>query len=1677
MTGGVLGLVHAMCGAIEYQANSTPHFHCNVYLACVWQQPLQKLADLLQAEVLRVAEVFDFQQWLHCEEHVLHEKHQAEVQAVEKSWLQNYRGPEKDALCLWPCFLLQDTQPSAWTQDQAEQAAATDAARFKAAYDAAVQQKLTHQQHHVHPWSASQQARLPLPACRKNNAPNKCKHGFPRPPNPRCRVICRGNARKFKLSTRHRRNALGTVLGRRHDPWLSGTCRAFALMLMGNSHTGLNYRVPLASSTHDPDCARDCLGAQAVRRLQRAIAQAARRATKYFTGYLQKPQPLGRKELQHAARQLSFLDTKPCEGKELQRYRQVVNRVLGDLEFRCSVRPLTEEFMLAGFWDVSEPSSAECIRSFCVAPFVGHEWLTQLDAVTEQRKKLKPHSKDNAEFKLSELYGWRGTDPRVYFLSPWEFVKWWEVKKLQPPSAAAEGDERGLSEWSPGRSQSMAQGQASAPADGWKFGRDYRWRDPLPPRLAASALRPPCKSQTQAAAAHYLQRRQEPVVPFPSLCPLPKSDMPADTQARFLNVYLRPWTLDAADASLHVPHITALDLPISSLQASKPRRRLLQKTAPADRSHSAAWRDYATQHAVSEHAARTIRNFLAAAECTPDEEDLEQDKKEKQCAEVDTTWVDVATVRRLSEGGGFQYSSRTAPAVRNIVQQWRTNADAEQVADLARCAGVPDPKEALGAGAGDAPQERPGEARAQPAVACVYGKLSAQAAALWLRNLHDPSTLARPSEEQQAFLQAVIDRCLREACEEAEDKPFRSEPLRTFLHGVPGAGKSQTLKWLRGFFEEICGWMQGQEFVYLASQNTQAALIDGNTLHSFAELQVKAPKQRRQTQFGPDKFVKYQRLRWLIVDECSTVALEVLAVLQKRLADWKCRDTTHERPFGGVNFLCAGDFWQFPAVRATSLFQNPFSKGVSVQVANLHRLFWTHGEDGMQRLFELTKEHRCVDPWLSHVLLQARHGRLSQEVWCFLHSYPTLHAGSWCPNSGQCDCKGCNGLAAAWQREIQSGTPRSWDVRVREECDVCATERERRRIVAGSARETPDPQAAKFLEGPFVHGFNAAKYVAALLRARWVAHERQHVLLWVVAQDTPLFQLEPEAAIGELQARKENWLQRHDQATGGIMGLLPLLPGMPVRVTQTLPELRPLRLFKNSRAKLLNWCLQDADAAAVQATTATEVVLQSMPTCLLIQVKGATWKQLPSLPAGVACIRPVQQHWKVAATGSATVLRRGFPVACDYAGAAHSFMGATLPACTLDLGFWDSTPSRDAQLSAYMCLSRVKRAEDLCVSRPFGPNLLGQGDLTGPRTLLETHRQTITLEEAKVRFQQEAKQRSRHPEVLLSCRLCSVARAGQESLKPLTAFLANEDAARFSVAAQGMDRVCRACRAKCPAGQSRQAECGDTLCAWCQGVPMTQPGLCKICSTKPLACSKCGDAAKKGQKRTLADFNLDEILRKKRTKELRRARCKQCEADAPIRATKAAKCKQCGHGKSRSHVTGLDSETNEGICRTCDTAAGQGVPAMRQRFAQICNARHMVRQLRLPAVPGRVRTRAPAKKWCVPRQKSPHLGLQQVCRQQVQPMRWRLATDSKRRLVVRELRFPAMPGRVWTSPPASGSVSCQSVPQLDLQPVCHKHVQPMRRKLGKDGQSRLLVQQLRLPAMPGGVWASAPPQG
>ena len=1532
--GGILGLVLGFCGAIEYQKNSNPHFHANVYVATVWQQPLKKLAEKIRAKAVTLEELFQYQAWLHNESHFNLQQHEALFPALEKQWMQNFPGTEHDKLCLWPAFVATDTTPSPWLHPQAAECPSalpapanpadlqTDAARYRQLYQTAVQVKLSHQQHHMHSWDPKHKCYVPLPACQKKDAPNKCKHGFPKTLCDVARVVCRGNARKFRQSTAGRRNALGCVLNPRDNQWLSGTMHAFTLMFMGNSHTGINFRIPLLPETHDPACERNCLATETLQRLQRLMQHAAKKATQYFTGYLQKPQPLGRKELQQAAKHLSYLDITPAKGEEAKHYRKVLHRVCGDLEFRCSVRPLTEEVMLAGFWDGDEPTSAECIRSFAVVPFVGSDWLAQHDKATEVRHRVKPTHHRQAHLKSSDLYGWRGQDPRLRYLSPWEFTALWEVQRLQPPSH----QKSDLSEWLPGC------GAGPEPADGWQFGRDYRWKQHIPAENPKNIVPLPSRASTAAGADHYFVRRAVPLVPYPTACPLPKADMSKDQQARLLNIYLRPWTLAGDDATVHVPHIKALDMAISDRQ-KKPAHRCVGKTSVGHRSHHSAWNDYIRHHIVSANAARTISNFLAAAECSPDDvEEATVEEAKKPDREVDTSWVDMTTVQRLTAGEGFQYSKRSAQTVQSLVHDWTTSqTSSSNQGPRQFSTGLPDPGPAPATGAAGTD---PFAQQTQPPrpVATNYGTFQLTAARTWLRALNMPGTTPAPNQEQKQVLTAVVERCHAEAVEERADKENRSEPLRAILHGVPGAGKSQTLHWLRTFFETVCDWQHLHEFAFVAPQNTQAALIDGITIHSFADIRVQGKKQKKETAFGPDQFVKYQHLRWLIIDECSTAALEVLAVLEKRLQEavrakhsWKCRTTGTPRPFAGINILLAGDCWQFPAVKATSIFHNPFKHGQSVQVANLQKVLWAHDRAHIQQLFELTQEHRCVDPWLSAILHAARHGAVTQEQWAFLHGFPTLHAGSWDPHTDKCSCKkaACNALAKQWTKEVlDPKSKKTWQDRRQAECDVCAAERRRRCIVAGASDLGPNPKNPKFLQAPFVHGLNAAKYVAALLRARWVAAEQQHLLLWVVAQDTPLFHTDPDTEAQELQHRKEQWLQRHDQATAGIMGLLPLLPGMPIRITQTLPELKPLGLFKNTRGHLFGWSLADEDIAAIPACQQPELVLQKMPACLFVAIPGATWQHRPGLPPGVACIRPVVQHWKLEAHGTATVARRGFPLACDYAGTAHSFMGATLAACSLDLGFWDTVANRDSQLSAYMCLSRVKKAEDLCIARPFSPNLLSQGELIGPDTFLAVHRQTLTLADAKSKFEQEHVQRKRNPETLFFCRGCTPKAKSEHGLLPLRDFTSNnlwQPDAWLEIVCLGMERLCSQCRHPQPSKDPTSAETdASSKCAFCNKTPLPKLGFCKKCMSEArLACARC-DVGRKLKPKTLADFSPAEIQRRTKHRDLRRACCMKCERLQPNKSkAKAGQCRTCRNVVSVSHLHQYDSKANDGVCRKC----------------------------------------------------------------------------------------------------------------------------------------------------------------
>ena len=409
------------------------------------------------------------------------------------------------------------------------------------------------------------------------------------------------------------------------------------------------------------------------------------------------------------------------------------------------------------------------------------------------------------------------------------------------------------------------------------------------------------------------------------------------------------------------------------------------------------------------------------------------------------------------------------------------------------------------------------------------------------------------------------------------------------------------------------------------------------------------------------------------------------------------------------------------------------------------------------------------------------------------------------------------------------------------------------------------------------------------------------------------------------------------------MGLLPLLPNMPVRITQTLPELKPFGLFKNTRGQLYNWTLHPEDVEGIQTCADSDWVLRHLPSCIFVAIPGATWQHRPGLLAGVACIRPGVQHWHLEAHGQATIARKGFPIACDYAGTAHSFMGATLAACSLDLGFWDSSASRDSQLSAYMCLSRVKRAEDVCIARTFSPNLLSQGELIGPETFLQVHRQKLTLNEAKSRFEKDQVQRKRNTETLLFCRGCSPKAKGNQGLLPIREFARNntwDPEGWYALVQLGMERLCNQCRESlkpqpqtAPGDQPAGAEEPGVPCAFCTVTKLPKLGFCQKClSTERLACAKC-DVGMKLKRKSLAAFSPEEIQRRKRTKELRRARCVECTlVRSNVAKGNVGHCDLCQKSISVSHFHKYDAASKTGICRRCAHKAAE----LKQAAAKVC---------------------------------------------------------------------------------------------------------------------------------------------
>ena len=389
-----------------------------------------------------------------------------------------------------------------------------------------------------------------------------------------------------------------------------------------------------------------------------------------------------------------------------------------------------------------------------------------------------------------------------------------------------------------------------------------------------------------------------------------------------------------------------------------------------------------------------------------------------------------------------------------------------------------------------------------------------------------------------------------------------------------------------------------------------------------------------------------------------------LRAAARAIGTMKYDDRQQERPFGGLNVIFAGDFYQLnpPEPGGWSLSRIPTSfydgSPASTPAPTSEYgllLFW--GDDQRQALTGLTElvhQERCVDAWYNLLLDECREGRLSEHNHQFLHGQPTAVPGSWMA-AGETPRTLCK--EAACMALVDMGA--SCQEIVKKECKVCKRERARRARVARGSHDSRFVREMR--SAALIVPNNDVKMHTNKQRAKLFAAQSGAQLVWVPAKDVASSEVMREDPLEA--ANKLQWLKRHDRESGDVYGMLPICFQMPVVLTDHLDRSRDKNLLRGTRGTIVSWVLHAEDESEARQGLGAERVLSKQPIVVFVKFNDAEWK-LPGVDeVGVYPVRSVVRDWYLDRNRKypkLKVKRHQLPLAPGFAMAAHASQGATL---------------------------------------------------------------------------------------------------------------------------------------------------------------------------------------------------------------------------------------------------------------------------------------------------------------------------------------------------------------------------------------------------------------------------------
>ena len=383
-----------------------------------------------------------------------------------------------------------------------------------------------------------------------------------------------------------RRSKLGSMHGPMNEDNLNGTHPAMLAAQRFNSDVQLPYRFPVIPASHSEECDENCLeldvsDEEIIRAAQ--IAQDAQAG--YACDYCTKRSPMAFNEVKECCKGHQDL-TERLRGESTNYVgKRHAMRLMSDAYGKGIVRGQVENTNLRAYAKENDVTFAESFRTCQTESFYGREYVDMVQRINDKKiierraifgeVDMRNKRKKRVTFRdVALLYGHRpcehqGEMSEVWYLSPYEFVMYWEPVLLTYPRTLDDEESKECHAYltDAGRqklSTKMQNSHGNGDKEDMIPGEDYEVKEgqrgewlPFPATPATDIFR----------HEWILQRRRRPEAPSFTGAPVPRHKAGEAERAACLTMaYFHPWTLRKNDESAGVKYAGNLRLAESTWQ-------------------------------------------------------------------------------------------------------------------------------------------------------------------------------------------------------------------------------------------------------------------------------------------------------------------------------------------------------------------------------------------------------------------------------------------------------------------------------------------------------------------------------------------------------------------------------------------------------------------------------------------------------------------------------------------------------------------------------------------------------------------------------------------------------------------------------------------------------------------------------------------------------------------------------------------------------------------------------------------------------------------------------------------------------------------------------------------------------------------------------------------------------